>query len=67
MNAHTETLAPDAARAAAGSSDDVTFQRNLYNDPNATRRQLHWDRRHFVMERVEKLSQPGDAVLDFSI
>ncbi|WP_265587326.1 class I SAM-dependent methyltransferase [Sphingomicrobium arenosum] len=66
-SAATADMAPDAIRAAEGSADDVAFQRNLYTDPNATRRQLHWDRRHFVMDRVEKYSAPGDRLLEIGV
>jgi SAM-dependent methyltransferase len=46
---------------------DVEFQRRLYTDPNATRRQLHCARRDWVLGHVLQFSKPGDKLLEVGV
>jgi 2-polyprenyl-3-methyl-5-hydroxy-6-metoxy-1,4-benzoquinol methylase len=46
---------------------DVEFQRQLYSDRNPTRRQLHCDRRDWVLEQAFAHSRPGDRVLEVGV
>ncbi|HUG45301.1 MAG TPA: class I SAM-dependent methyltransferase [Sphingomicrobium sp.] len=53
--------------AQASRQSDVEFQRQLYVDRNPTRRQLHCDRRDWVLEQVFAYSRPGDRVLEVGV
>jgi SAM-dependent methyltransferase len=46
---------------------DVEFQRRLYTDPNATRRQLHCARRDWVLGQALQYSKPGDKLLEVGV
>lgn len=46
---------------------DVEFQRRLYTDPNATRRQLHCARRDWVLGHALQYSKPGDRLLEVGV
>lgn len=46
---------------------DVEFQRRLYTDPNATRRQLHCARRDWVLAHALAQSKPGDRLLEVGV
>lgn len=46
---------------------DVEFQRRLYTDPNATRRQLHCARRDWVLGHALQYSKPGDKLLEVGV
>jgi len=46
---------------------DVEFQRRLYTDPNATRRQLHCARRDWVLAHALQYSKPGDKLLEVGV
>lgn len=46
---------------------DVEFQARLYDDPNPTRRQLHRERRDWVLGQAMANSRPGDRVLEVGV
>ncbi len=46
---------------------DVEFQRRLYTDPNATRRQLHCARRDWVLGHALQYSKPGYRLLEVGV
>jgi len=46
---------------------DVEFQRRLYTDPNATRRQLHCARRDWVLGHALQYSKAGDRLLEVGV
>lgn len=53
--------------AAASRQGEVEFQRQLYEDGNATRRGLHRTRRDWVLGEAMNHSQPGDRVLEVGV
>jgi SAM-dependent methyltransferase len=53
--------------AAQARQGDVEFQRRLYSDPNATRRQLHCARRDWVLGHALAHSKPGDKLLEVGV
>lgn len=53
--------------AAEARQGDVEFQRRLYSDPNATRRQLHCARRDWVLGQALAHSKPGDRLLEVGV
>lgn len=46
---------------------DVAFQRQLYDDPNPTRRGLHRKRREWVLGAALAHSEPGDRILEVGV
>lgn len=56
-----------SAPAAKLAQEDVAFQRGLYEDGNATRRNLHRYRRDWVLNEVAQRSSIGDVVLEVGV
>lgn len=55
------------AEAMTSRQGDVDFQRQLYEDANATRRGLHRARRDWVLENALGSSKRGDRVLEVGV
>lgn len=53
--------------ATAPGQGDVEFQRQLYADPNPTRRGLHGARRDWVLEQALGHSEPGSRILEVGV
>lgn len=55
------------ASAMQARQGDVEFQRQLYSDPNPTRRQLHCARREWVLGETLGRTKPGDRLLEVGV
>ncbi|MEO6582350.1 MAG: class I SAM-dependent methyltransferase [Sphingomicrobium sp.] len=53
--------------APAFGQGDVEFQRQLYSDPNPTRRGLHGARRDWVLKQALGNSAPGSRILEVGV